>query len=328
MPSAFSMPPIRCSSPATPGRAQGRARVTGSRSNGRNTGSPSGRRRRSARSRSRPAGRAARATSGQPPRLGAVGQVAVGQQQHRRAVGGARSAPPPSRRRSSRRGARRDRPAPAPRRCGRTSPAAGRPARSWSAARSTGPPRWTSTTTSGSSSDTASPIVSLFSARPGPGRRGHPDRAAVGRAERRADRGDLVLGLDGRHAEPLEPAQRVQDVRRRRDRVRARAPAAARTPVRRRDQPVRQRDVAGDVAVRARPRPAPAPPRTSTANASVVSPNAQPALNAARFAASSCGRCAELLREEPLASPRSGGCTATTAARARTCSSPARPPCG
>ena len=31
-----------------------------------------------------------------------------------------------------------------------------------------GPPRWTSTTTSGSSSETASPIVSLFRARPGP----------------------------------------------------------------------------------------------------------------------------------------------------------------
>src|SRR5688500_14642853 len=31
-----------------------------------------------------------------------------------------------------------------------------------------GPPRWTSTITSGSSSDTARPIVSLFSARPGP----------------------------------------------------------------------------------------------------------------------------------------------------------------
>ena len=49
-----------------------------------------------------------------------------------------------------------------------------------------GPPRWTSTMTSGSSSETARPIVSDFSATPGPGRRGH--RRASRRRPRRARR--------------------------------------------------------------------------------------------------------------------------------------------
>ena len=38
MTSAFSSPPTRCSSPAVPGTAQGRARVSGSRRYGRNCG--------------------------------------------------------------------------------------------------------------------------------------------------------------------------------------------------------------------------------------------------------------------------------------------------
>src|SRR5262245_64700903 len=40
-PSAFSIPPIRCSRPGVPGMAQGRARVRGLRRNGRNSGLPS-----------------------------------------------------------------------------------------------------------------------------------------------------------------------------------------------------------------------------------------------------------------------------------------------
>ena len=75
-----------------------------------------------------------------------------------------------------------------------------------------GPPRCTSTTSSGSSSATASPIVSLFSEMPGPGRGGDAQRAAERRAQRRADAGDLVLGLEGRDAERLVLAQLVQDV--------------------------------------------------------------------------------------------------------------------
>ena len=43
-------------------------------------------------------------------------------------------------------------------------------------------------------------------------RRGDPQMAAVGRTQRRADRCDLVLGLEGRHAELLVPGQFVEDV--------------------------------------------------------------------------------------------------------------------
>ena len=52
-----------------------------------------------------------------------------------------------------------------------------------------------------------------------PGGRGHPQRAAVGRPESCADAGDLVLGLEGRDVVPLVPAQLVQDVACRGDRV-------------------------------------------------------------------------------------------------------------
>ena len=75
-----------------------------------------------------------------------------------------------------------------------------------------GPPRWMSQMTSGSSSDTARPIVSPLSAMPGPGGRGDAERAAERRAERRADAGDLVLGLERAHAEALVLGQLVQDV--------------------------------------------------------------------------------------------------------------------
>ena len=84
-----------------------------------------------------------------------------------------------------------------------------------------GPPRWTSTMTSGSSRLMARPIVSDLRSRPGP-------LVVVRRARRRrtapeggADAGDLVLGLEGADAELLAPAQLVQDVRGRGDRVAA-----------------------------------------------------------------------------------------------------------
>ena len=50
---------------------------------------------------------------------------------------------------------------------------------------------------------------------PGPGRRRHAQRAAERRTQRRTDAGDLVLGLERGHAEGLVLAQLVQDVRRR-----------------------------------------------------------------------------------------------------------------
>ena len=66
-----------------------------------------------------------------------------------------------------------------------------------------GPPRWMSTTTSGSSTITARFIASLLSAMPGPLEVGDAERAAEGGADRGADRGDLVLGLEGGDAEVL-----------------------------------------------------------------------------------------------------------------------------
>ena len=106
-----------------------------------------------------------------------------------------------------------------------------------------GPARWTSTMTSGSSSVTASPTVSDLSTTPGPGRGGHAERAAERRAERGSRGRDLVLGLERAHAEVLQLRELLEDVGRRRDRVRA---EEEREPgeLARRDQPVRQRRVA------------------------------------------------------------------------------------
>src|ERR1700684_2201032 len=55
----------------------------------------------------------------------------------------------------------------------------------------------------------------------GAARRGDTQRAPEGRAQGGADAGDLVLGLEGADAELFAPAQLVQDVGRRRDRVAA-----------------------------------------------------------------------------------------------------------
>ena len=135
MTSAFSMPPMRCSRPGGAGdrpRAGQRLRVAqvgvedrlalvvGVVGLGGELDA---------------SGRAGRRRPG-APRLGAVGEVAVGQQEHRRAVGRGDPHRLDARRRSSRRATAGRRSAPATRRCGRTSPAAGRTARSWSAGRS------------------------------------------------------------------------------------------------------------------------------------------------------------------------------------------------
>ena len=79
-------------------------------------------------------------------------------------------------------------------------------------------------------------------------RGGDADRAAEAGAERDADAGDLVLGLHGRDAVPLERGQGVQDVGGRGDRVRAEHEGEA-GAVRGGDQAQRERGVAGDVAV-------------------------------------------------------------------------------
>ena len=149
------MPPMRCSRPGVPGMAHGRASV----------------RDRAGRARTRPSswlvlgGERDRDLGqvgdlGEQPRLGAVGQVAVGQEHDRRHVPEWRSGPPRGRRRSSRPGDAARRPAPA------HSPL--RPNIAWSRSACSvfvgspvmGPPRWMSMMTSGSSVMTARPIAS------------------------------------------------------------------------------------------------------------------------------------------------------------------------
>ena len=111
-----------------------------------------------------------------------------------------------------------------------------------------GPPRWMSTSRSGSSSETARLMVSLFSAHPGPLVVVTPEVAGERRTQRHAGGGDLVLGLHGAHAEVLVLGQLVEDVAGRGDGVAAeehrqlgQLPGG--------DEAPRQRDVAGDVGV-------------------------------------------------------------------------------
>ena len=86
---------------------------------------------------------------------------------------------------------------------------------------------------------------------PRPGRGRDAERAAEGRAERGADRGDLVLGLERPDAERLVPRQLLEDRARRRDRVGAEEEVEA-GELRGGDQPVRERRVAADLPVDAR----------------------------------------------------------------------------
>ena len=80
---------------------------------------------------------------------------------------------------------------------------------------------------------------------------GDAQRAAERSAERRADRGDLVLGLERADPETLVLGQLVQDVRGRRDRVGAEEQRQA-GQLRGGDEPVGQGRVADDVPVGAR----------------------------------------------------------------------------
>ena len=141
MPSAFSMPPMRCSSPGVPGTAHGRARVFGSRWNGRNGGPAAAVDDHVPARELELVPQLRQPVHGwDPPRLRSVGQVAVRQDDHRGAV---LDRDPDRLDRDVEavgRGGRGDAPRPATRRCGRRAPSAGQPARSWSACRSTGRP--------------------------------------------------------------------------------------------------------------------------------------------------------------------------------------------
>ena len=83
---------------------------------------------------------------------------------------------------------------------------------------------------------------------PRPARSRHAQRAAERRADGGPDRGDLVLGLEGADAEVLVPREVVEDVGGRRDRVRAQEERQLRLHARR-DQPEGERLVARDVPV-------------------------------------------------------------------------------
>jgi hypothetical protein len=141
-----------------------------------------------------------------------------------------------------------------------------------------GPARCTSTITSGSSSATASEIVSPFSATPGTGRRGDAQRAAVRGAQRGADRGDLVLAcmVMTPNFLCLDSSCRMSDAgvigyAPRNTGSRDRTPAATR--------PSARAGVAGDVAVVAG-RHLRRLDLVAHAKSSVVSPKFQPALKA------------------------------------------------
>src|SRR5262249_2330793 len=84
-----------------------------------------------------------------------------------------------------------------------------------------------------------------------PGRGGHAERTTVRCAERHADRGDLLFGLDGGDTEALVLAQLVQHVGGGRDRVGAEEDGQLR-PYARGNDAQGERGVAGDVAVVAR----------------------------------------------------------------------------
>ena len=94
-------------------------------------------------------------------------------------------------------------------------------------------------------------MASSLSAMPGPGAGGQAHRAAVRGADGRPDGRDLVLGLEGAHAEVLVRRQLVEDVAGGRDGVRA-VEQVATGQLGRGHEAERGRLVAGDVAVRAR----------------------------------------------------------------------------
>ena len=84
-----------------------------------------------------------------------------------------------------------------------------------------GPPRWMSRRSAAARRPAPGPIVSAFRSMPGPLVVVTPMAPPKAAPERRADAGDLVLGLEGEDVELLERRELVQDVARRRDRVAA-----------------------------------------------------------------------------------------------------------
>ena len=169
---------------------------------------------------------------GQPPGLGRVGEEGVGEQDHRRAVLRPRSAPPRSRRRSTPPGVQ-----------AATTGSGDSPWRPYSAssrsaclglrghARSRARRAARRRSPAAARASRARPIVSAFRSMPGPLVAVTPRLPAEGGAERHVGGGDLVLGLNRAHAEPLVARQLVEQLGRGRDRVAGEEqpqPAAAR----------------------------------------------------------------------------------------------------
>ena len=217
---------MRCSQPGVPGATQGRARVFGIAAIG---GELLGRR------------DLRRVQVGQvvgiddPPRLGAVGQEAVGEEHHRRHVLRGQA----DRLEGHRQSNRRAWPRPAP-------PAGTRrAARDMAISRSDcsvlvgmpvlGPARCTSMTTSGNSVITARPRPSAFSDEARAAGAGGPDGAGERGADGGHAGGDFVLGLERADVVLLVLRQLVQDLAGRRDRIagidqRAAGPVGRRPP--------------------------------------------------------------------------------------------------
>ena len=237
----FSSPPMRCSSPGVPGIAHGRASVSGSRLYGRNS----------------PPSPCANSTwigssspiVGDPPRLGAVREVRIREQVDGRAI-------------RERDACRLDRRVEAVAGCRRSEHRHRRlavPAEEHhQQIRLLGLRRHAGRRPGALNVDDHERQLERHrkpdrlrledDARPG-GRR-HAERAAERRAERRADGRDLVLRLERPHAERLVTRELFENRRCGRDRVRAEEEIEARQ-LRRGDQPLRQRGVAGDLAIAA-----------------------------------------------------------------------------
>ena len=215
MPSAFSSPPIRCSSPGVPGTAHGRASVSGSRAYGQErplvggfvtnsvemSGSDVGVR--------------------DPPRLGAVREVRVGEQVDRRPVlerdprGLDRHVEAVARGRAASTG---------------TGDSELRPYRTMSRSACSGfvgipvdgPARWTSMISERQLERDGEPDRLRLQHDPGPGgRRQIPSAPPNEAPSADADGRDLVLGLERAHAEVLVARELLEDPGGGRDRVRA-----------------------------------------------------------------------------------------------------------
>ena len=242
---------MRCSRPGVPGIAHGRASVSSSRRYGQNSAGLSG----------SPAPwlvLVAKAGSivgssdelGDPPRLGAVGEHAVGQQHHRRAVGDRDPDGLQGRVEAVAGRARRD---------DRDRGLAVAPEHRLQQVGLLGLGRQSGRRATALDVDDqqrelghhrqADRLRLQRDARAGG--RGHAEAAGERRADGGADAGDLVLGLERRDAEGLVLAQLVEDVGGRRDRVGAEEQRQPRLHAPG-DQAVGEREVAGDVAVGAR----------------------------------------------------------------------------